>query len=148
MVYPHFLPLLSISLSFAFLNMGAIGAADALDSHRWKHRLVIAFVSTRDAAREVESSLRKLRPGVLDRDLLVMDVSASTQIRGAIRFPIDESEALRRRLSIPSEGNHFVLIGKDGGVKARQSGNLSLDEFFALIDTMPMRREEMRRKQG
>lgn len=148
MAHPQFTPFLSLFLLFSFSNMTATGAADPLDSHRWKHRLILSFVSTRDAAKAVEVSLHKMRSGVLDRDLVVMDVSASNRIGGALRFSNEESEALRRRLSIPSQGNHFVLIGKDGGVKARQRGDLSLEKFFALIDTMPMRRAEMRRKQG
>ena len=37
-----------------------------------------------------------------------------------------------------------VLIGKDGGVKARTSDPGALQDFLALIDTMPMRRAEMR----
>ncbi len=37
-----------------------------------------------------------------------------------------------------------VLIGKDGDVKAKYKA-LHLDKIFALIDTMPMRRREMRK---
>ena len=38
----------------------------------------------------------------------------------------------------------MVLLGKDGGVKARSSDPGALEEFLALIDTMPMRRAELR----
>lgn len=38
-----------------------------------------------------------------------------------------------------------LLIGKDGGVKSRSS-DLDLEATFGLIDQMPMRREEIRRK--
>jgi hypothetical protein len=148
MPHPKFIPPILFFPLLYFSNMTAIGAVDPLDSHRWKHRLIIASVTTRDAAKEVESSLRKLRSEILDRDLRVLDVSSSTRIKGAIGFSKKESEALRQRLSIPTNGNHFVLIGKDGGVKARQNGDLSLEKFFALIDTMPMRQQEMRRKRG
>ena len=45
-------------------------------------------------------------------------------------------------------GNAFtvVLIGKDGGEKFRAGKPTQAEEFFALIDAMPMRRAEMRRK--
>jgi hypothetical protein len=39
-----------------------------------------------------------------------------------------------------------LLIGKDGGVKLRAEEPLPAAEFFALIDTMPMRRREMRER--
>jgi hypothetical protein len=37
-----------------------------------------------------------------------------------------------------------ALIGKDGGEKARRAQPISSEELFALVDAMPMRREEMR----
>ncbi|MEO0341702.1 MAG: DUF4174 domain-containing protein, partial [Bacteroidota bacterium] len=42
----------------------------------------------------------------------------------------------------------FILIGKDGGVKLRSTSVVPLDDLFALIDGMPMRRAEIRRKKG
>jgi len=42
------------------------------------------------------------------------------------------------------EQTSFVLIGKDGGVKRRWTGKLSVDELFQAIDAMPMRQFEMR----
>lgn len=36
-----------------------------------------------------------------------------------------------------------MIIGRDGGVKARYE-SLDLDAVFAVIDTMPMRIQEMR----
>ncbi len=40
------------------------------------------------------------------------------------------------------------LVGKDGGVKLRREGRVELDELWAAIDAMPMRREEKRRRGG
>ena len=41
----------------------------------------------------------------------------------------------------------LLLIGKDGGMKTRQSGaNLDLERVFELIDSMPMRQAEMQRR--
>ena len=39
-----------------------------------------------------------------------------------------------------------VLIGKDGGVKLRQEEPISVADLFALIDSMPMRKQEMRQR--
>ena len=38
------------------------------------------------------------------------------------------------------------IIGKDGGVKLNRQNRTQLKDIFALIDAMPMRREEMRQK--
>jgi len=40
--------------------------------------------------------------------------------------------------------DRYLLIGKDGGVKRRWTGKLSIDELFQTIDAMPMRQYEMR----
>ena len=39
-----------------------------------------------------------------------------------------------------------LLIGKDGGVKLRRDKPVAAFEITALIDTMPMRQDEMRRR--
>ena len=38
------------------------------------------------------------------------------------------------------------LIGKDGGIKMRKEKVVPMEEIFRLIDSMPMRQAEMRRK--
>ena len=40
----------------------------------------------------------------------------------------------------------FYLIGKDGGIKMARHGFPTEKELFATIDTMPMRRQEMKEK--
>lgn len=39
-----------------------------------------------------------------------------------------------------------LLYGKDGGEKLRSEAVVSAEDLFRLIDTMPMRRQEMRRQ--
>jgi hypothetical protein len=39
-----------------------------------------------------------------------------------------------------------VLVGKDGTVKLQREGMTALKDIFGLIDSMPMRRREIRGK--
>jgi hypothetical protein len=57
-----------------------------------------------------------------------------------------ESAALRRKLRLPAAGFAVALVGKDGGVKEAWRNPVDPDRIFALIDTMPMRRDEVRRR--
>jgi hypothetical protein len=41
-----------------------------------------------------------------------------------------------------------VLIGLDGGIKLQKNGQLTPEELFGTIDSMPMRRAEMNKKQN
>lgn len=42
----------------------------------------------------------------------------------------------------------LILIGLDGGIKLRRHRLVMIDELFDLINTMPMRRAELRQRGG
>ena len=46
-----------------------------------------------------------------------------------------------------SADTHFIVVltGKDGGEKYRSDQPVSLQKLYALIDAMPMRKEEMKK---
>ncbi|MBV6632043.1 MAG: DUF4174 domain-containing protein [Alphaproteobacteria bacterium] len=54
------------------------------------------------------------------------------------------AEALRQRFDLGPDDFAVILVGKDGGEKARWSAPVAMAEVYALIDTMPMRQREMR----
>jgi hypothetical protein len=55
----------------------------------------------------------------------------------------EQVQSLRERWQLPPNGWQTALVGKDGGVKARWASPVDPDDIFALIDAMPMRRDEM-----
>ncbi len=55
---------------------------------------------------------------------------------------IKNFESFFENLSLSTSEFRLILIGKDGGIKLN-SRKTSLGEIFSLIDTMPMRQEEM-----
>ncbi|MEL6747685.1 MAG: DUF4174 domain-containing protein, partial [Pseudomonadota bacterium] len=52
---------------------------------------------------------------------------------------------LRQTFGVDSDEMLALLVGKDGGVKRRAHLPVRLETLFEVIDSMPMRREEMRR---
>ena len=142
-----------LSASAISLSPMSTDAGDAHSEYRWKNRVIVFSIPEGKDGREVErqpdSILAKNREGIKDRDLVVIDVSRSRRaVIGVVRFSGVRNEAIRRRVSLGADDDmaQFILIGKDGGVKGRQSGDVGLEQFFALIDRMAMRRDEMRRK--
>lgn len=139
----------------AWLSSASIVEANPLSDYRWKNRLIIASLpagwKNRGVRMAVANALKAERAEVLDRDLLVIDVSPEKRfLDGAVRPSEEAITEIRKRFSLsPSDDDEpvFVLVGKDGGAKARQTGELDLDRFFALIDTMPMRKREMRQNE-
>jgi len=111
------------------LSAEADSPAAVLKKAQWKARVILVEVE-RDspAQKSLKESLKKNKAALEERDLIVIRADAQ----------------LRKKFAIPPHRFTAILIGKDGGEKARQSGELALDQFFALIDTMPMRQQEMR----
>ncbi len=121
-------------------------AASPLGDYRWKNRLIVVSVPDGAARAEMVADFQKRRAALEDRDLIVIDASPTPLgVPGAVRP--EDLEAVRKSWKLGGKAV-FVLIGKDGGEKSRQTEKLDLEKFFALIDTMPMRKAEMREGGG
>ncbi len=132
-----------------FFIMNQDAAAEPLDAYRWKNRLIIASVPPGEARDQLTAALAATRAEIDERDLKVVDVSpGSARIPGTVRLDPKQTTALREKLKLSARETNavFILIGKDGGEKARQQGPLKLASWFTLIDAMPMRRDEIRRE--
>ena len=80
--------------------------------------------------RETQAKAQKLD----DRDMRVVRVIGA------------EDRTLRERYRVPVEEFRLLLIGKDGAVKRSEADAVALEEVFAQVDSMPMRRREMRER--
>ena len=56
-----------------------------------------------------------------------------------------EAEALRRRFRLDG-AFHVLLVGKDGGAKLTSTEPVGPETILPLIDAMPMRQDEMRKR--
>ncbi len=127
--------------------MNQNAAAGPLDSYRWKNRLFIVSFASEEARAETAATLAANRAKLEERDVKVIDLSpGAVGIPGTVRLESAQTSALRDQLKLSGAATTFVLIGKDGGAKARQSGTLELARWFEFIDSMPMRADEMRRE--
>jgi hypothetical protein len=99
------------------------------------HRLVVVVGRPDDprATQQLESLAHAAAP-LSERDVVVQTITPETA-RG-------ERPELGVRSSVVFE---VLLVGKDGGVKLRRDKPVAASEITALIDTMPMRQDEMRR---
>jgi hypothetical protein len=120
--------------------------AGPLDTYRGANRLIVVSVPDGPSAGKVATALVKHREKIQDRELKIIDVSEGThRIPAALRLPPEQTTSIRKQFNLTTKITSpvFILIGKDGGEKARQTGTLDLDKWFVLIDRMPMRRREM-----
>jgi hypothetical protein len=146
---------MSLILIFLFLFLGfqmahtseKVSVADLdLDSLRWKNRVWVLFSpSESDASFQLQKQgLASSAQGVLERDLMVLEIVEQGQSRAGNHLLSEKSvQDIRKRLGVVGGSFQVLLIGKDGGVKLRSSEPVSMKDLFGLIDSMPMRQEEM-----
>ncbi|WP_273567778.1 DUF4174 domain-containing protein [Maribacter halichondriae] len=138
------IPLLFLSLPilFALSSMNAQG----LESYQWKNRILLLkdVKSDTDAVKEQLQLLRSEDTGLTERDLKIFIITEKVLTGDGEEAPLSASEIIKNFDLHDFQG--IVLIGKDGGQKMKKPFVLAPEEIFALIDGMPMRRSEIRKK--
>ena len=133
----------------AFCDKGIAEMGFDLASYQWKNRVIIIFDTSpaTENYRMQKGELETRTEGVLDRELIVLELFENEQSRmGDVFLPDDAVKNLRDLFSAEQGRFQVILVGKDGGVKLRSDKPVPAAELFGLIDAMPMRQEEMRRK--
>ena len=108
---------------------------DPLAAYRWKSRVLVALTpSAADPGLERQRRLyHDMRQGARERDLVLIEAVGTSPA----------AQALRRRFDVGADFT-ALLIGKDGGEKLRSPTPVGPADLFPLIDSMPMRQQEMR----
>jgi hypothetical protein len=143
-----------LALSFGALLAFASASAQPTpmpfdpDAHRWEHRLLVAFAPSREhaALRAQREALAEHLPALRERDLLWVEVWAGGGDADGRPLAAASAEQLRARYDVPEGAFTVLLVGKDGGVKRRETAVVLPRDVFAQIDQMPMRRREMRER--
>jgi len=76
--------------------------------------------------------LAKDSAGLMDRDIVIEKFEAT--------------DAAAKKYNVNPKEFTVLLIGKDGSTKYRDNRPIEIKDLFALIDSMPMRKNEMKRK--
>ena len=126
-------------------------AADTLESLKWEKRPILLFAKSRSFAQlgKQLDLLRDYRPDLQERDIVVLSTTGNQETSAAIGYvSIDRGTArlLRRRFEPDMKGLTVILIGKDGGEKGRWTSVVEPQEIFDLIDSMPMREQEVKKQ--
>jgi hypothetical protein len=124
--------------------------AEPLDAYRGVNRFIVLSLPDGPSAEQVTATLLTQRKQIEERELKIADVSEEEhRVPSALRLPSKQTVFIRKKFGIGKGETRpiFILIGKDGREKARCHGALDLENWFALIDEMPMRRAEIQDQQ-
>jgi hypothetical protein len=132
-------------------GFGSLAQADSpLDTYRWQNRILLVFAPSNDDGRlaATRNLAREHSRGFDDRHMIT--VIALTEGEALDGQPLSriQTDSLREQYGIGPSDFAVFLIGKDGGVKLRLERPPRATELFELIDSMPMRQQEMRTSHG
>lgn len=110
---------------------------------RWKNRIVLYFPGISGTFPKLSN---ELQDGIKERKIVyfVFDENEILKSNSQVGFSNAYISGIRKNFGSACEGACWVMIGLDGGVKLRKEGGLDWDYIFRTIDSMPMRRTEIR----
>ena len=126
----------------------AMASDDPMAAYLWKDRPIIVFAPSKYDERLLDQIGRfsMHRKEYRDRDVKVIRIGGvSMQVDGS---GVPHAPVLREKYGVPRDQFAVILVGKDGGEKLRVSEPTDPRVFYDLIDTMPMRQEEIRQRGG
>ena len=102
-----------------------------LNQYLWKNRIILTFADDEDHPDliKLKAEMKENNCEILNRDLLHLHLSNDGKTGNHI--------------TTGDQSFRILLIGKDGGIKYESNQYVSLIKLFKLIDSMPMRQDEM-----
>ena len=116
-----------------------------LQSLQWKHRILL--VSNAEFMGE-DLRLRSESREALERDLLVINLHSSTEVHTLQHIHDLNSKMHAYAIHMMENGCCAMLIGKDGTIKQQYTAAPVATHVFQLIDSMPMRLEEIQQRKA
>jgi hypothetical protein len=138
--------LLAVGLLFTAATTHVMADNNPLVAERWQTRPLVVVIPGPEhpMLRDLQSQFRDpaMQQEFQEREMALFTVVAGKGQRAGVPMTPAQTNSLLVALRVVGDGPAQVfLIGKDGGIKLRESGDrVSLPEIFTLIDGMPMRR--------
>ncbi len=115
-----------------------------MKQYLWKARPLLVF--SPDESGELAMQRQNLdagRTGIVERDMVVVEIIGD-RVATLTGPACQEIAADLRAFADVSNGDfRVVLVGKDGGIKLTSQTPVAMAPLFALIDSMPMRQQEI-----
>lgn len=118
----------------------------SLKQYRWRHRVLVLSAPDDDnrALNQQQAAVSTSRSAFSERDMVLITlVDNGASSAGDRALTDNEVATIRRALGISAGSFAIRLVGKDGAVKLSEDTATPMDEIYGLIDTMPMRQQEM-----
>lgn len=120
----------------------------ALADWRWARRPLLVYLPEPQshAGTALVRKLEGRQPDLEERHMVVRLIEPDTVRSLAKLTAAGDPASWRKVFGIEPDEARVLLVGKDGGVKARAGLDVDLDAIFTQVDGMPMRQAEIRRQ--
>ncbi|RNC80082.1 MAG: DUF4174 domain-containing protein [Balneola sp.] len=139
---------LLLCITFSMTLYSSINAQN-LSNHRWENRVLILVTDDLEneyyqkQLKELEGNEEKLK----ERKLTIYRVW-----EGQYKIGLEDQNGwysvlddnFSKLTTLSDSEFEIILIGLDGGVKVRETETIEVEKLFAIIDSMPMRAQEIR----
>lgn len=135
-----------IILSLFFLTSSVTAALDmfTLADLKWKNRIVITLTNDGELNESLQQELKENDAEINDREILYFLITPTAVLSNSDYYlSLEDMGDLISTYFDNDDLLKVLLIGKDGGVKM-DADSLDLGYIFRLIDSMPMRQQEMK----
>ena len=102
-----------------------------LSQYLWKNRIILTFADDEDHA-----DLIRLKVEMKENNCEILN-------RNLLHFHFTNDGKSGNLTTKNDQSFRILLFGKDGGIKYESNRFVSLTQLFELIDSMPMRQDEM-----
>ena len=102
-----------------------------LSRYLWKNRIILTFADDED------------HPDLIKLKVEMKENSCEILNRDLLHFHFSNDGKTGNHTTTNDQSFRILLIGKDGGIKYESNQYVSLIQLFKLIDSMPMRQDEM-----
>lgn len=140
--------LIFLSMLFGYQQLPA-HTSPVLQPYIWEYRVLIIFTPSalHPKYEKQLQELKKVQEGLIDRDLFIIkNYKGNTIFADERLLTKAENHHLRKHFNLSPKTFTVILVGKDGTKKLKTNKILTSKKLFAVIDAMPMRREEMKAK--
>lgn len=140
--------LIFLIITFCFTSIMAFSQNIEIPGpYKWEKRILLIFSAEESAIQKEQLEVfQRHQEGLKERDLVIFEIKeANVDHPDGRQYGAEAADKLRNQYKIPKDQFSVILIGKDGSEKLRQNEVLSAEKLFAVIDSMPMRKQEIRR---
>ena len=113
-----------------------------IDDFKWSHRMLIVIKNSNKPLDFLENYKKDFDK----RDLILLEIFKRDTFINDKLMSSEFSNSILKKISNIKNNSSIILIGKDGEIKNSYQLNINIKEVFNEIDSMPMRKFEIRNK--